>query len=143
MSWSQAMRLCSIRSTIGSSPCPFLVRNVASSCSLTFPCLPIVWYVFFTAVLPSRFGNPILKNQAEPPLNFQLWMGHPHCQHNQERHKNQEIVGERPLLIKETQPTYGGREKIPDAEGVNQNRCGIGLLSDSPANGDYDRGDSR
>src|ERR1035438_507132 len=77
MSWSQAMRLCSIRSTIGSSPCPFLVRNVASSCSLTFPCLRIVWYVFFTAVLPSRFGNPILRNQAEPPLNFQLWLGHP------------------------------------------------------------------
>jgi hypothetical protein len=39
--------------------------------------LRIVWYVFFTAVLPSRFGNPILRNQAEPPFNFQLWLGHP------------------------------------------------------------------
>jgi len=36
-----------------------------------------VWYFFFTAVLPSRFGNPILRNQAEPPFNFQLWLGHP------------------------------------------------------------------
>jgi transposase-like protein len=37
----------------------------------------MVWYGFFTAVLPSRCGNPILRNQAEPPLNFQLWVGHP------------------------------------------------------------------
>src|ERR1035441_2948167 len=71
------MRLCSINSTMGSSPCPFLARNVANSCSLKFPCLRIVWYCFFTAVLPSRFRNPILRNQAGPPLNFQLWLGHP------------------------------------------------------------------
>src|ERR1035441_3899208 len=71
------MRLCSINSTMGSSPCPFLARNVANSCSLKFPCLRIVWYCFFTAVLPSRFRNPILRNQAGPPLNFQLWVGHP------------------------------------------------------------------
>jgi hypothetical protein len=36
-----------------------------------------VWYGFFTAVLPSWLGNPILRNQAELPLNFQLWLGHP------------------------------------------------------------------
>jgi hypothetical protein len=54
-----------------------LARKVASSRSLIFPCWRIVWYVFFTAVLPSRFRNPILRNQAEPPLNFQLWPGHP------------------------------------------------------------------
>src|SRR3954470_19321351 len=34
----QATWHCSIRSTMGRSPCPFLTRNLASSCSLTFPC---------------------------------------------------------------------------------------------------------
>lgn len=90
---THSIRLYSISSTMGSSSCPFFAKNVVSSCSLTFPCLPIVRYSFFTAVLLSRFRTPILRNQAEPPLNFQLWLGHPYVRKVGGWQPNQFLIG--------------------------------------------------
>ncbi len=46
------------------------------------------------------------------------------------------------MPIKELQPTYCGREEIPDAQRIQQNRRGIDLLSDGPENGGANGGDS-